>query len=61
MPRRKPGLKPKPAAERKRHRVNVMLTDDEVQRLRAWARDEDQNMGTLAREIVVRALNRRPS
>jgi hypothetical protein len=38
--------------ERKRHYLNVMLTDDKALRLRARATEGDEDIGTVAREIV---------
>ena len=43
----------------RRNRVVVTLTDAELAKLRKWAKDRDLPLGTVAYEIVERALRRR--
>lgn len=51
------GRKALPDAERKRNRVVVHLTDDELRELEAAAGDEA--VGAFARGVVIRYLARR--
>lgn len=43
----------------RRNRVVVMLTDGELQKLRDWADERSIPVGTVAYEVVARALKRR--
>ena len=52
------GRPPKARAEVQRNRVVLLLTDNEYERLRSRA--EGRAIGTVAREILVRALKPKP-
>jgi hypothetical protein len=47
------------AGEVRRNRVVVMLTDAELAKLHRWAEEKDLPLGSVAYEIVGRALARR--
>jgi len=57
-PRRGAGRKPTRGTIR-RNRVVVTLTDAELARLHRWAEERSLPVGTVAYEIVERALRRR--
>ena len=48
-----------PPEEVRRHRVVVMLREDELEALQELADERDLPLGTAAYEIVARALQRR--
>jgi hypothetical protein len=48
-----------PPEKIRRNRVVVMLTDAELAKLHRWAEERDLPLGTVAYEIVGRALARR--
>lgn len=56
---RPPGTGPGPSPDSRRNRVVVMLTDQELAKLRDLADERDLPLGTAAYEIVARALGRR--
>jgi hypothetical protein len=45
--------------EVRRNRVTIMLTDAELAKLHRWADEKDLPFGSVAYEIVARALARR--
>jgi len=47
------------AGQVRRNRVVVMLTDAELAKLHRWAEEKDLPLGSIAYEIVGRALARR--
>jgi len=53
------GRPPKPTEEARRNRVVVMLTDAELDALRAWAYERGIPQGTVAHQVLARALRRR--
>jgi hypothetical protein len=53
------GRPAKPREEVRRNRVVVMLTDEELAKLHRWAEERDLPLGTVAYEVVGRALARR--
>jgi hypothetical protein len=53
------GRPPKPAEQVRRNRLVVMLTDTEMAALQAWADERGVPQGTLAWEVLARALRRR--
>ena len=57
-PRKGSGRKATPGGGR-RNRVVVMLTDAELAKLHRWAEEKDLPLGSIAYEIVGRALARR--
>ena len=58
-PRRGAGRKPEPRGEVRRNRVVVTLRDAELAKLQRWAEERSLPVGTVAYEIVERALRRR--
>jgi hypothetical protein len=48
-----------PPEKVRRNRVVVMLTDAELAKLHRWAEEKDRPLGSVAYEIVGRALARR--
>ena len=58
MPRRRLGRPPKPATERKRNRLQVTFTDEELRALRSLV-PADQSVGTFARELILASVRRR--
>jgi len=48
-----------PPEKIRRNRVVVMLTDAELEKLHRWAEEKDLPFGSVAYEIVGRALARR--
>ena len=57
-PRKGSGRKATPG-EVRRNRVVVMLTDAELAKLHRWAEQKDLPLGTVAYQVVARALARR--
>ena len=57
--RKKVGRPPKAPEEKRRNRLTITLTDGELAKLNRIAEDTEQPLGTVAREIVARALRRR--
>jgi hypothetical protein len=57
--RGKVGRPRKPIEETRRNRVVITLTDAELANLHRWAEERDLPLGTVAYEIVGRALARR--
>lgn len=57
----RPGAgRPRGPGHKVRHnRVTLLLTDDEIAKLQRWAEERDLPLGTVAYEIVGRALARR--
>lgn len=56
----RPGAgRPRTSGAIRRNRVVLMLTDDELSKLTALAAERDLPLGTVAYEIVGRALSRR--
>ena len=58
-PRKGAGRTPGPQETVRRHRVTVTLTDGELAKLKRWADERDLPLGTVAYEVVERALRRR--
>ena len=48
-----------PTGAVRRNRVTVMLTNDELRKLKALAREKDLALGTAAYEFVAKGLARR--
>jgi hypothetical protein len=57
--RGKVGRPRKPIETTRRNRVVITLTDSELAKLHRWAEERDLPLGTVAYEIVGRALARR--
>lgn len=57
--RRKPGPKPKPAAERYRNRVQVGLSDAQFEALEALAAEAGEAMSEYIRRVLADHLARR--
>lgn len=58
-PRKGAGRRPGPESEVRRNRVTITLTDAELEKLKRWAEERDLPTGTVAYEVVARALKRR--
>jgi hypothetical protein len=58
-PRPGAGRPRRPSEEIQRNRVVVLLADAEFEKLERWADERRLALGTLAREIIERALRRR--
>jgi len=58
-PRPGAGRPRTPSEQIQRNRVVVLLPDAEFQKLERWADERRLALGTMAREIIERALRRR--
>jgi hypothetical protein len=57
--RKKPGRKPLPPAKRRDHKVTLLLTTQEMERLERLAEKEERPVGQTARRLVERSLKRK--
>jgi hypothetical protein len=57
---RPPGSGSGPSPDARRNRLTITLRDDELEVLRRMADKRDLPVGTVAYEIVARAIRRRP-
>lgn len=57
--RRKVGRPPKPLEEARRNRLTITLTDGQLEKLRSIAEAKNLPLGSVAHELVARALARR--
>jgi hypothetical protein len=58
-PRPGSGRPRTPSGDLQRNRVVVLLADAEFEKLEQWADERKLPLGTMAREIIERALRRR--